>query len=950
MGLAPWTVCNTSTYSSHTKQVSHITKPPLPPPPNPNKPDRPKIQIPAVFNHKTTITETTLLPTKDENTQHKNFTTSADNMASSSQLEVGRHDLTPMIHDSKKTPHPHQQQLVADDIFGEFTKTNDDITNSSFPVQTNIADDMITEESSHSSSTPDITGPTLDPYCASQNGSCPQNPFIITTPQHYVWPAEVISTIRNILSSPDTTPSKSKFLFEISTTAANHNRDIIMKFDNLGEALDVEKSSFTAPGSEFRTTSLLAPLLKLHLLWQRFSDILDNGIKFPLSHLDDVTMQQDLSHAIAFGNHKGVQKHPECYDDLNHKDVAYGYSIPIPITLLHQIQGAAICPMNIVEQYTISESGEIIDKQRPCHDLSFPHTPSNTSVNSRVDKNKLQDCMFGHCLLRLIHYISALRAKFPTTSIFIQKVDWKSAYRRAHMHWSTSIQCCSITKEFALIPLRAVFGGTPCPAEWSVISETVTDLANMLLNHPDWDPSTLHSPLQHKIDGPSRLQQDVPFAPAHPMMVPIPLSPVGCTDVYIDDTITVSLDGDDNNKRAEAAVPLAIHIVGRPVAKTEPIKRQDLLSLPKLEAEGRLEEIKNVLGWDIDTRRFTISLPIRKYDAWKTSIISIISTKITTFRDLDTLIGRLNHISVILPQILHFMGRLRILSQSATKRRKVKLKPVHIDDLELCLQFLHIVKKGVNLNLITFRQPTHVYFSDACPAGIGGYNSQGNAWRWYIPKHLQFRATINMLEHISSIVGPWIDIIHNRLPPLSCILAMTDSTTSSGWLRKSNFHDSGDTKSQMNGKLRAARSHALRMIKHQIREYSQWFPGRQNHIADSLSRDFDLLDSELISLYRSKFNSQLHQRFNIAPLPQKIASWICSWLQKMSEQPRLHEAHQTSALARGIDGPSFSSPSICPLISIWTPCHNVTKSTFSQPSLMQYDELNSQTQRFLDWV
>ena len=127
------------------------------------------------------------------------------------------------------------------------------------------------------------------------------------------------------------------------------------------------------------------------------------------------------------------------------------------------------------------------------------------------------------------------------------------------------------------------------------------------------------------------------------------------------------------------------------------------------------------------------------------------------------------------------------------------------------------------------------------PAGLGGYNHQGEAWRWELPTNLRARASVNMMEHLSSIIGPWIDLINEKLPPLSCILAMTDSTTSSGWLRKSNFHNDGDTKSQMFGKLQTARSHALRMLNNDIREYSQWFPGKHNHILTHYPETFILV-------------------------------------------------------------------------------------------------------------
>jgi len=159
------------------------------------------------------------------------------------------------------------------------------------------------------------------------------------------------------------------------------------------------------------------------------------------------------------------------------------------------------------------------------------------------------------------------------------------------------------------------------------------------------------------------------------------------------------------------------------------------------------------------------------------------------------------------------MGRLRQLELSAARRRKIKIRKTHIDNLKLCLKFLQKCHEGVNINLTTFRTPTHAYFSEACPAGIGGYNHMGKAWRWKLPEDLKFRATINMLEHVSSTIGPWIDIIDQNLPQMSCVVSIADSTTSAGWLRKSNFNDDGDTDKHMLGKFQTARSHALRMLK-----------------------------------------------------------------------------------------------------------------------------------------
>ena len=95
------------------------------------------------------------------------------------------------------------------------------------------------------------------------------------------------------------------------------------------------------------------------------------------------------------------------------------------------------------------------------------------------------------------------------------------------------------------------------------------------------------------------------------------------------------------------------------------------------------------------------------------------------------------------------------------------------------------------MNMIVYRRPTRVYQSDSCPAGLGGYSDQGYAWRFYIPKELQGRASNNLLEHIASVISVWIDIHNGRLKQGDCSLSMTDSTTSEGWTRKTNFREDG---------------------------------------------------------------------------------------------------------------------------------------------------------------
>ena len=93
----------------------------------------------------------------------------------------------------------------------------------------------------------------------------------------------------------------------------------------------------------------------------------------------------------------------------------------------------------------------------------------------------------------------------------------------------------------------------------------------------------------------------------------------------------------------------------------EPIPRRQILSPEKLAAEGSPAEIQQVLGWTIDTRRLTVSLPKKKFDMWTGDIKRIQKARRASTELLATIEGRLQHAASILPMARHFLTRLRKL-------------------------------------------------------------------------------------------------------------------------------------------------------------------------------------------------------------------------------------------------------------------------------------------------
>lgn len=87
------------------------------------------------------------------------------------------------------------------------------------------------------------------------------------------------------------------------------------------------------------------------------------------------------------------------------------------------------------------------------------------------------------------------------------------------------------------------------------------------------------------------------------------------------------------------------------------------------------------------------------------------------------------------------------------------------------------------MNLLTYRYPDRIYWSDASEFGIGhGYSAHGQAWHWKIPDELLHRAHINLLEFLAEVICIWVDIINKRLGIDDCVLCFGDSMTAMGWL------------------------------------------------------------------------------------------------------------------------------------------------------------------------
>ena len=690
----------------------------------------------------------------------------------------------------------------------------------------------------------------------------------------------------------------------MTNAAAIHNAKILSQYNyDITRLISAHPNSTISYGSEFRASTALRPLLHRSPLWPTVLAILDDGAKYPLERISNSRRLQDLTEAIQRGNHKSAISEPKILRKLISKDVTAGFQLPTTIESMHKIPHACIAPYGVVHQTTIDNEGNLIPKKRAAHDQSFKFS-SGTSVNSRVQTEKLNKLIYGDALRRIIHFIHSLRFHHPHTPILIGKFDFSAAYKRMTL-WGHSAAASSTCHDgTAFIALRLMFGGAPCPPLWCAMSELIADLANDILACPSWNPEEVHSPHKNEIPPAKLLADNIPFAPALPADVSVPPLAHGKVDCYIDDLIPVVLHSDQNTERGANAVPLAMHTVGRPVHPSEPIPRDDLLCFRKLYGEGRLEEIKVVTGWGIDTRRFLIFLPEDKEQAWSVSIQNIINKQHSTYKEIESLIGRLNHCGYIIPTARHFLHPIRNMLNHSPQRRNISVTTLEQTYLKLWQRFLNYAKGGISINNIVYRRPTHIRWDDSCPIGIGGISLSGRAYRYHLPRSIQGRVSNNALEFLASVVGCWVDLLHGSVAPQSCILAFTDNSSACGWLHKSNF-----VKVHHSFHANLAEKLATLFINADSTIYSQHFPGTSNVIADSLSRDFHIPDEKLIPLLQSKFPTQAPSTFTISPLPPIIISWINYQLLEMPEKTPAHQPQMPSSTGLGFAGLSSSTKS-----------------------------------------
>jgi len=678
-----------------------------------------------------------------------------------------------------------------------------------------------------------------------------------------------------LCASKEETPQQHQFQFENSRKAAKFNTKLIKYTDyDVTKCIHKQKNTVLTPGSEFRSIEKIRKLLRYHEDWPEIRDIISKGCDYKLGPSpDEETRMTDLTAMLERGNHKSAKDNIKTLNKAFTKEVEKGWLLPVTVESLRKIKSLSIIPLGIAEQSTIDEFGNKKEKKRVTHDASYP-APSGTSVNNLVIEALLQECIYGQSLRRILHGIHDMRWKNKNKRIFMTKYDMDAAYRRLHALPEHALKCVTVIDRVGYIPLRLPFGVSPGPSIYSSISECIYDLVNDLLNEQSWNRTTLNSPYTNRLAPPEHSDPSIPIEGVRELAVYLP-NRASFADGYIDDCLTVALDQKEEVQRSQEALPLIVHALFRPLDADEPVKRNDNISDDKLKGEGQPSERRVMLGWLIDTIQMRVYLPVTKALAWSTDIKNLLSKNKVTKKELESTVGRLNHVGYIIPMGRYFLNRLRHLLMRCDRYGSQQMQNWEQEDLKLWLKILETASMtGVSTNNIVQTKITSHVITDACEYGLGGFNILTcEAWRYKLPKWMTTAFHINLLEFIASFIAIWLDILKDdNKTQYKKYMALTDNSSAVGWLYKSNFNPKTHP-----GHDVVARKMAEVLMESESTIESQHIKGAHNVVADSLSRDHHIHRTHLELILTSLYPTQAPPNLKISEiLPPEITCWLDS--------------------------------------------------------------------------
>ena len=652
--------------------------------------------------------------------------------------------------------------------------------------------------------------------------------------------------------------------------------------------------------------------------------------------------------ALERGPHKSCAEHIEFLEEEFVDMIKKGQWVILPAAVAMTLPGLRASPPGVVPQRG----------RRPRWIGDYSWSGVNQETVPLFAGKAMQ---FGHALERILREI--LLANPSHGPVHLTKTDLSDGFYRVNLNAEDAPKLGLVfptrpgREKLVAIPLVAPMGWKNSPPVFSAATETIADLANARLRSPDYEPTS------HALDD---LAEDVAPACARPprpwpntkSAVAVPRErdpslpgdtpPLQYADIFVDDFI--SLAQRPFLRRVRRALLHAVDDVFRPLDADDNPSRREPVSLKKLrQGDCSWDTCKTVLGWVVDTANMTIELPPHRLERLWEILDGIPKHQVrTTAKKWHAVLGELRSMAVALPGSRNLFSRLQHAMTLRQNKHRISLRRgVHqaLDDFRWLVKDLE--RRPTRLAEVVPLRPVADGHHDASGAGAGGVwwpskfatpragwsSTKPILWRLAWPQGV--RGGLATRENPGGSISNSDLELAGGLIQLECaaqtmdvrertILSRGDNLNTTFWERKG----SATTDSVPAYLLRLFGIHQRF---HRYVPRFDYLPGRSNLVADSLSRDFDLNWSTLVS----RLSHCLDQSagFQVwTPTPQ-VVSGILSAMRKRQLRRESLLVEPSPPSHRGRSG------STSPLSWASTP--------FSKPSKTKYQSYKSSSKEFV---
>ena len=652
--------------------------------------------------------------------------------------------------------------------------------------------------------------------------------------------------------------------------------------------------------------------------------------------------------ALERGPHKSCAEHIEFLEEEFVDMIKKGQWVILPAAVAMTLPGLRTSPPGVVPQ-----RGR---RPRWIGDYSWSGVNQDT-----VPLFAGEAMQFGHALERILREI--LLANPSHGPVHLTKTDLSDGFYRVNLNADDAPKLGLVfptrpgEEKLVAIPLVAPMGWKNSPPVFSTATETIADLTNARLRSPDYKPTP------HALDD---MAEDVAPARARPprpwpntkSAVAVPRErdpslpgdtpPLQYADIFVDDFI--SLAQRPFLRRVRRALLHAVDDVFRPLDADDNPSRREPVSLKKLrQGDCSWDTCKTVLGWVVDTANMTIELPPHRLERlW--GILDGIPKhqKRTTVKKWHAVLGELRSMAIALPGSRNLFSRLQHAMTLRQNKHRISLRRgVHqaLDDFRWLVKDLEA--RPTRLAEVVPLRPVADGHHDASGAGAGGVwwpsefatpragwsSTKPILWRLAWPQWV--RDGLATRENPKGPISNSDLELAGGLLQLECaaqtmdvrertILSRGDNLNTTFWERKG----SATTDSVPAYLLRLFGIHQRF---HRYVPRFDYLPGLSNLVADSLSRDFDLDWSTLVS----RLSHCLDQStgFQVWTPTPPVVSGILSALRKQQLQRESLLVEPRPPSPRGRSG--LTSP------LSWA------STPFSKPSKTKYQSFKSSSQEFV---